>query len=94
MSSIAISLIVFACVFGAALLGIFLRAVLPERHLSADSKHVVNLGMGLVGTMSALVLGLLMASAKSSYDTQSTALTEMSAKATAEVPGDTRRAPA
>lgn len=80
MSSIAISLIAFACVFGAALLGIFLRAVLPEHHLSADSKHVVNLGMGLVATMSALVLGLLIASAKNSYDTQSTALKEMSAK--------------
>jgi len=80
MSSIAISLIAFACVFAAALLGIFLRAVLPEHHLSADSKHVVNLGIGLVATMSALVLGLLIASAKNSYDTPSSALTEMSAK--------------
>ena len=80
MSSIAISLIAFACVFGAALLGIFLRAILPEHHLSADSKGVVNLGMALVATMSALVLGLLIASAKNSYDTQSSALTEASAK--------------
>ena len=80
MSSIAISLIVFACVFSAALLGIFLRAILPEHHLSADSKGVVNLGMALVATMSALVLGLLIASAKNSFDTQNTALTEMSAQ--------------
>jgi hypothetical protein len=80
MSSIAISLIVFVCVFGAALLATFLRPFLPEHHLSADSKGVVNLGMGLVATMSALVLGLLIASAKNSYDAQSTALTEMSAK--------------
>ena len=80
MSSIAISLIALACVFGAALLGIFLRAVLPEHHLSADSKHVVNLGMGLVATMAALVLGLLVSSAKNSFDTQSTELTEASAK--------------
>jgi hypothetical protein len=48
--------------------------------LSADSKDVVKLGIGLVGTMAALVLGLLVASAKGSYDTQSTELTEMSAK--------------
>src|SRR5208282_2728000 len=49
-------------------------------HLSADSKDVVKLGMGLVATMAALVLGLLIASAKASYDTQSTEVTEMSAK--------------
>jgi hypothetical protein len=80
MNYIAIRLIVFACVFGGALFGIFLRGVLPERHLSADSKDTVRLGMGLIGTMTALVLGLLVASAKSFYDTQSSELTEMSAK--------------
>jgi hypothetical protein len=80
MSSIAISSIVFACVFGGALLGILLRAVLPEHHFNADSKDVVKLGMGLVATMAALVLGLLIASAKTSFDTQSTELTEMSSK--------------
>jgi hypothetical protein len=80
MSSIAISLIVFACVFGGALFGMFLRPALPQHHLSADSKDVVKLGMGLVATMSALVLGLLVASAKSSYDAQNGALTEMSSK--------------
>jgi len=80
MGSIAISLIVFACVFGGALFGMLLRGALPQQHLSADSKDVVKLGMGLVATMSALVLGLLVASAKSSYDAQSSALTDMSAK--------------
>jgi hypothetical protein len=80
MNYIAIRLIVFACVFGGALFGIFLRGVLPERHLSADSKDTVRLGMGLIGTMTALVLGLLVASAKTFYDTQSSELTEMSAK--------------
>ncbi len=79
MSSIAISSIVFGCVFGSAWFGMLLRAKLPERHLTSDSKDVVKLGMGLVATMSALVLGLLVASAKSSYDAQSGALTDMSA---------------
>jgi len=79
MSSTIISLIVFACVFGGALLGIFLHAVLPQHHLSSESKDIVKLGMGLVGTMAALVLGLLVASAKGSYDTQSAELTQMSA---------------
>ena len=76
MSSITISFIVFACVFGGALLGILLRAVLPQNHLSAESKDIVKLGMGLVGTMAALVLGLLVASAKGSYDAQIGELTQ------------------
>jgi hypothetical protein len=56
-----------------------LRRVLPEHHLSTDSKDVVKLGMGLIGTMAALVLALLIASAKSSFDTQSNEVMEMSA---------------
>jgi hypothetical protein len=80
MNFIAIRLIVLACVFGGALFGMFLRGVLPEQHLSADSKDTVRLGTGLIGTMTALLLGLLVASAKSFYDTQSSELTEMSAK--------------
>jgi hypothetical protein len=80
MSSIAISLIVFVCVFGGALFGMFLRAALPKHHVSAESSDVVKMGMGLVATLSALVLGLLVASAKGSYDAQSTELTQMSAK--------------
>ena len=80
MGSVAISLIVFACVFGGAVFGMFLRAALPPHHLSADSRDVVKLGMGLVATMSALVLGLLVSSAKTFYDGQSTELTEISAR--------------
>ena len=79
MTSTTISLTVVACVFGGALLGIFLHAVLPEHHLGADSKDIVKLAMGLVGTMAALVLGLLVASAKSSFDDQSAELTGLSA---------------
>ena len=79
MSSITISLIVFAWVFGGALFGIFLHAVLPQHHLSSETKDIVKLGMGLVGTMAALVLGLLVASAKGSYDAQGTELTQISA---------------
>src|SRR5258708_28953295 len=59
--------------------GIFLGAVLPENQLTAESKDIVKLGMGLLGTMTALLLGLLVASAKSSYDTRSSELTQMSA---------------
>lgn len=80
MGTIVSSLIVFACVFGGALIGMFLRRVLPEHHLSADSKSTVNLGMGLIGTMAALVLGLVVSAAASSYFSQRDELTQASAK--------------
>ena len=56
-----------------------LRNFLPEHHLDPDSRNVVNLGMALIGTMTALVLGLLIASAKSSYDIQKSEVTQMAA---------------
>src|SRR5262245_32807525 len=79
MGSTSTSLIVLACVFGGALFGLLLRAVLPAHHLSPETKYILKLGMGLVWTMAALVLGLLVASAKGSYDAQSAELTQMSA---------------
>jgi hypothetical protein len=80
MSPVATSLIVFACVFGGALVGILLHSVLPENHLNAETKSIVNLGTGIIGTMAALVLGLLVASAKNAYDTQSNELTDVSSR--------------
>jgi hypothetical protein len=79
MNFMAISSIIFLCMFGGAILGTFLRATLPEPHLNDHSKDAVRVAMGLVATMAALVLGLLVASAKSAYDAQSTELTQMSA---------------
>jgi hypothetical protein len=79
MSAMAITGIVFVCVFGAALLGIALQMALPAHHLAGDSQETIKLILGLIATMAALVLGLLVASAKSSYDTQSGELTQLSA---------------
>jgi hypothetical protein len=62
------------------MLGMLLRSVLPQDHLSVDSKDVMKLGMALVATMSALVLGLLITSAKSSYDEQNAELRDVSVK--------------
>jgi hypothetical protein len=73
-------LIVFGCLVGAVLLGRILRRILPESHLSAESKDAVKVAMGLVATMSALVLGLLVSSAKGSYDIQRTEVIQMAAK--------------
>jgi hypothetical protein len=79
VSPMAIGWIVFALVFGSALLAMFVHSALPEEHLSGDSKDVVKLGIALIATMSALVLSLLVASAKSAFDTRSNQLVEASA---------------
>ena len=78
MSQIAIGWIVFACVFGGALIGMYLRHFLPEHHLIAESKDIVNLGMGLVATMAALVLALLIGSAQGSFGTKQSEITQVS----------------
>ena len=79
MSSLGVSCVVFACIFAATLVAMFVKRLLPEKHLSADSKDVVKLGMGLIATLAALVLGLLIATAKGTYDTQSSAVKEYAA---------------
>jgi len=79
MSPLLTSLIVFGCVFSGALLGMFLRSVLPEHHLSPESKTALNLVVGLIGTMAALVLGLLVATAEGSFNTRNNEYTQMSA---------------
>ena len=80
MGALATSLIVFTALFGGAMFGMFLRSRLPEHHLSEESKRVVNLGAGIIGTMAALVLGLLVASAKGNYDTQNNEVLDATAK--------------
>jgi hypothetical protein len=57
-----------------------LHVKLPDRHLDADSRDVIKLVMGLIGTMAALILGLLIASANSTYNAQSSDLQSLSAK--------------
>jgi hypothetical protein len=81
MTPSIISLVVFATLFGATLVGLRLRQRLPEHHLSEETKDAVRLGMGSVATMAALVLGLLVASTKSAYDTEKAGVIQMSAKA-------------
>lgn len=80
MSTITTSLIVFVCVFGAALLGMWLRGKLPDHHFSAETQGAVKLAMGFVATMAALILGLLVVAASDSYNKQSSGVTEMAAK--------------
>jgi hypothetical protein len=81
MNSVEMGSITFAFAFGGAMLGMVLRSAMPEHHRNSDSKDAVKVTMALVSTMAALVLGSLIASAKSSYDTQKNELTELSSKA-------------
>jgi hypothetical protein len=69
MNHLVVALIVFIVVFGCALASSYLRAVLPEHHLSDESISMVKLTTGLLATLAALVLGLLISSAKGSFDT-------------------------
>jgi len=80
MDPLAVSFLVFASLVGMGLLAARLRTVLPDHHLSAETKDTVKLAMGLVATMTALVLGLMVASAKGTYDAQKTDVIVFSAK--------------
>jgi hypothetical protein len=80
MNTTSASIILFACLVGVAFLGRRVRRYLPADHLSADSKDAVKLAMGLVATMTALILGLLVSSAKGTYDTARSEVIQMASK--------------
>jgi hypothetical protein len=68
MSPLAETVIVFICVFASGALGLYLRSILPQQHVQEDSLAMVRLCTGVIATLTALVLGLLVASAKGTYD--------------------------
>lgn len=80
MEPVEVALLVFACVFGGALIGMYLRTVIPAPHFSGETKEVVTLVMGLVATMAALVLGLVIATAKGTYDEHEAAMRHTAAR--------------
>lgn len=80
MNTTVTALIVFGCLVAAVLLGRFIRKLLPDEHVTSDSRDAIKLAMGLVATMSALVLGLLVSSAKGSYDTERSEVIQMASK--------------
>lgn len=80
MSSLATSGIVLASVLGSAFLGMLVRRLLPDEHIGTDTKDIIRLATGLVGTILALALGLLIGSSKTYYDTQNSELIQLSAQ--------------
>src|SRR5262245_29271674 len=79
MSPIAISIVSFALILIGIVAGGWLQGKLPESHLSSDSKEVVKLSMGVMGTLAALVLGLLVASAQGSYAARQSEIKQLTA---------------
>src|SRR5262249_51043629 len=76
---LGIAVVTFAVLLGGAFGGAALRKMLPEHHFADETKDLIRLGTGLIGTIAALVLGLLIATAKSSYDTQSAYVEQIAA---------------
>lgn len=79
MKPLWIGIVVFVCTLGGALVGMWLRANLPPDHLRDESRDTVRIGIGLVATLTALVLGLMTASAKSSFDSLNASIRNMAA---------------
>ena len=79
MTPLAISVLAFALALVGILLGSVMQRMLPAGHLSSDSKEVVKLSMGVVATLAALVLALLIASAKSTYDARQSEINQITA---------------
>jgi len=79
MSPLALSCVIFSLVLCGIFIGGVFRRVLPGHHLSKESNDVVRLGAGLIATIAALVLGLLIAAAKGSFDTRSNQVKQITA---------------
>ncbi len=79
MSAFAVAATAFVLISGSALAGMFLRSRLPDTHLSGDSKDVIRLATALIATMSAVVLALLFASTRASYEQTSATVSRLTA---------------
>lgn len=80
MSSQGIFLISAACIFAGALFGLWLSRVIPEAHLRDNSRATVKVVTGMIATLAALVLGLLISSANTSFDAVDATITQSGAK--------------
>ena len=79
MSPIQFAAIAFACIVASAVGGALLRPRLPEHHVTGESKDVIKLSIALVATMSALVLALLFASTRTSFERSSGLVSRLTA---------------
>ena len=80
MNSTTVGLLVLICTFFASLLAIAVRRKMPAHHLEGDSKDAVKLVLGLIATLTALVLGLLISSSYSAYQMQQSEVQQLGAR--------------
>lgn len=80
MSPLLVALATLFCVSLGMATGLYLRGVLPDHHVKDDSKDILKTSSGLIATLVALVLGLLVASAKGTFDAASTSIMRTGAK--------------
>ena len=78
MNSVMIAMVACGCTFSASLVAIYIRSRLPQHHIEGDSKELIKLVMGLIATITALVLGLQISSAHSAYEAQKAELEQLS----------------
>src|SRR5512147_25327 len=80
MSPLAVASVTVACIFGGALLGSALRRIVPDAHLTDEARDAIKVSAGTISLLSALVLGLLVSSAKGNFDATNDAVTQGGAK--------------
>ena len=79
MNSLGTGLAILLVIFSGAMLGMLIGRLLPEDHMSSETRTAISVSMAMVGTMSALVLGLLISSANSAFSTRNGEMTLLSA---------------
>ncbi len=80
MNPFTIGVLSACCIFAGVLVGLGLNKLLPRHHVSEESQNTIKLGAGMVATLTALVLGLLVSSAKSAFDTVNAGVKQGAAK--------------
>ena len=70
MTAATITLIAALLTFGGGMVGLLYDKLLPEHQVSDETRALINRVTGFVATMAALVLGLLIASANTFYNSQ------------------------
>src|SRR3954468_3674692 len=78
MANLVIGLISFAAIFGGVLTGLFARRHLPAHHLSSETQSAVTVSVAVIGTLAALVLGLMISAANTSFSMRSEAVRQLS----------------
>ena len=80
MDTLALAIAVAAMAFGSGIIGLRLRAWLPERHAPERAREMIGSMTGLLGLLLALVLGTLVGSSYTLYATQKSELDTLCAR--------------